>query len=291
MSDLNKESRVWFITGSSTGFGRELAEEALTQGHKVVATARKPEALADLTRQYPQTALAVKLDVTKPAEVRAALGEAVRAFGRIDVLVNNAGYGLIGAVDEVGEEEIRRQFETNVFGALDVTRAALPILRGQRGGHILNFSSVGGFVGFPASGLYSASKFALEAVSESLAAELAPFGIKVTIVEPGAFRTDFNGRSLAVPENLMAEYEGSTGKFLGWLKEMDGKQPGDPRKAAQAIIYVVAAENPPLRLPLGADAVAMIEAKLESVRKELEEWRQVAVETTYPGAAAGAIGG
>jgi NAD(P)-dependent dehydrogenase (short-subunit alcohol dehydrogenase family) len=284
------ESRVWFITGSSTGFGRELAEEALAQGHRVVATARRPEALDDLVQKYPQTARAVRLDVTKPEEVRAAVDEAVKAFGRIDVLVNNAGYGLIGALEEVSDEQLRRQFETNFFGAASVLRAALPVLRRQRSGHVLNFSSVGGFVSFPAASPYTATKFALEALSESLAQEVAHLGVKVTIVEPGAFRTDFNGRSLDAPQNRIPDYA-ATEQFLNWLRANDGQQPGDPRKAARAVIKAVESANPPLRLPLGADAVGAIEAKLEAVKKEIGEWRQVAVDTAYEGATASSIGG
>jgi NAD(P)-dependent dehydrogenase (short-subunit alcohol dehydrogenase family) len=285
------EKKVWFITGSSTGFGRELAEEVLAQGHKVVATARKPEAVQDLVEKFPNAARAIKLDVTKPDEVRAAIAEAAQEFGRIDVLVNNAGYGLIGAVEEVSDAQFRHQFETNVFGAVDVMRAALPVLREQKSGHILNISSVGGFVAFPSSGFYTASKFALEAFSEALAAEVAPLGIKVTIVEPGAFRTDFNGRSLAIGENRMDDVYPTTNGFLGWLQENDGKQPGDPRKAARAMIKVVESENPPLRLPLGEDAIQMIEAELEKVKNDIAPWRQTGVDTTFPGMKANIIGG
>lgn len=285
------EKKVWLITGSSTGFGRELAEEALSQGYKVVATARKPEVLQDLVEKYPETARAVKLDVTKPDEVRAAIAEAVREFGKIDVLVNNAGYGLIAAVEEATDTQFRHQFETNVFGAVDVMRAVLPQMREQKSGHILNLSSVGGFIAFPSSGFYTASKFALEAFSEALAAEAAHHGIKVTIVEPGAFRTDFNGRSLAIGENRMAELYPSTGFFLGWLQENDGKQPGDPRRAAQAMIKVVESENPPLRLPLGEDAIVAIETELEKVKNDIAPWRETGVETTFEGMKAGMLGG
>ncbi len=287
---MSKE-KVWLITGSSTGFGRELAAEALEQGYRVVATARRAEVLQDLVEKFPETARAVKLDVTKPAEVRAAIAEAVKQFGRVDVLVNNAGYGLIGAIEEVTDAQFRHQFETNVFGAVDVMKAVLPQMRKQNSGHILNLSSVGGFVSFPSAGYYAASKFALEAFSESLAAEAAHHGIKVTIVEPGAFRTDFNGRSLAVGENRLAELYPSTDGFLGWLQENDGKQPGDPRKAAQAMIKAVESENPPLRLPLGQDAIETIEAELDKVKNDIAPWRETGVETTFPGMKASAIGG
>jgi NAD(P)-dependent dehydrogenase (short-subunit alcohol dehydrogenase family) len=284
------DKKVWFITGSSTGFGRELAEEALAQGHRVVATARRPEVLQELTEEYPETARTVRLDVTQPEEVRAAISEALREFGRIDVVVNNAGYGAIGALEEYSDEQLRRQFETNFFGAVDVTRAALPVLRAQRSGHIINISSVGGFVSFPSGGLYCASKFALEAVSEALAAEVEAHGIKVTIVEPGAFRTAFNGGALDVAARRMSEYP-STEQFLSWLKENDGRQPGDPRKAARAMIQVVESANPPLRLPLGEDALTAIEGKLANVKEEIARWREIGAATAYEGATYSAIGG
>lgn len=283
--------KVWFITGSSTGFGRHLTEEALEQGYKVVATARKPEVLKDLEDKYPENVRIVKLDVTKSEEVRSAVNETIQEFGQVDFVVNNAGYGSMGAIEEFTDEQIRRQFDTNFFGALSVTRQFLPVLRKQKSGHIFNVSSVGGFVSFPSAGLYCSSKFALEAVSESLAGELASSGIKVTIVEPGAFRTEFNASALDVAENLLPEVYETTSQFLGWLKENDGKQPGDPRKAAKAIIKVAESENPPLRLPLGEDAITAIEAKLEAVKQDIGPWRELGVETTFEGMKAEAIGG
>jgi NAD(P)-dependent dehydrogenase (short-subunit alcohol dehydrogenase family) len=285
------DKKVWFITGSSTGFGRELASELLEQGFRVVATARKPEVLKDLTEKYPETARAVKLDVTNPEEVRAAIAATIDQFGRLDVLVNNAGYGSMGALEEFEDDQIRRQFETNFFGAVDIIRAALPTLRAQKSGHIINFSSVGGFVSFPSAGLYCASKFALEAVTESLAGELAAHGIKATIVEPGAFRTKFNGGALDIAKNEQPELYPTTQQFAGWLKDNDGKQPGDPQKAARAIIQMVESENPPLRLPLGEDAITTIEAKLESVRQDIAPWREVGINTAFEGMKAGSIGG
>jgi NAD(P)-dependent dehydrogenase (short-subunit alcohol dehydrogenase family) len=289
MSDNN--ARVWFITGSSTGFGRSLVEAVLKHGDRVVATARKPEQLDDLIRQHPEAVKAVSLDVTDPNAVQAAVKAALDAFGRVDVLVNNAGYGAVGAIEEVSDEAIHRQFDTNVFGALNVTRALLPTLRQQRSGHILNLSSVGGLVSFPGSGIYCATKFALEAISEALAKEVEALGIKVTIVEPGAFRTDFNGRSLAAPETFIDDYASISGAMLQWLKDMDGKQPGDPDKAAAAMIQVVESDKPPLRLALGADAVGAIDAKLESVKAELDAWKQVSIDTAFEGAVIGTIGG
>ncbi len=289
MADPN--AKVWLITGSSTGFGRSLTEAVLKQGYRVVATARKPEQLSELVNQYPETAKAIRLDVTNPQEVREAVNMALDAFGRIDVLVNNAGYGALGAIEEISDEAIHRQFETNVFGALDVMRAVLPTLRQQRSGHILNLSSTGGFVAFAGTGIYCSTKFALEGLSEALAKEVASLGIKVTIVEPGAFRTDFNGRSLSTPDQLIDDYAATSGEFLKWIQEMDGKQPGDPDKAAEAMIQAVESENPPLRLALGADAVSAISEKLESVKVELDTWKQVAVNTAFEGVEIGAIGG
>ncbi|MBD1822928.1 SDR family NAD(P)-dependent oxidoreductase [Cyanobacteria bacterium FACHB-DQ100] len=287
----NHSQKVWFITGSSTGFGRSLTEAVLQHGDRVIATARKPEQLDELVQAYPHTAKAVRLDVTNPQEIDDAIQAAINAFGRIDVVVNNAGYGSIGAIEEISNEAIQRQFETNVFGVLNVTRAVLPILRQQQSGHILNLSSVGGFVAFGATGIYCATKFAVEALSEALSKEVAEMGIKVTIIEPGAFRTDFNGRSLAKPDQLMDEYKSVSGGFLQWLEEMDGKQPGDPDKAAAAMIQVVESDNPPLRLALGADAVSVIEEKLKSMQAELDAWREVSINTAFEGAQMATIGG
>ena len=283
--------KVWLITGSSTGFGRSLTEAVLKHGHRVVATARKPEQLSDLVDRYPETAKAVRLDVTNSQEVRDAVNSALEAFGSIYVLVNNAGYGAVGALEEVSEEAIQRQYATNVFGALNTIRAVLPFMRQRRSGHILNLSSVGGFVSFAGSGIYCSTKFALEGLSEALSKEVAPLGIKVTIIEPGAFRTDFNGRSLATPEHLIEDYASTSGEFLKSFQENDGKQPGDPDKAALAMIQAVESDNPPLRLALGADAIHIIEEKLESVKAELEAWKQVGINTAFEGVEVGALGG
>lgn len=285
------DKKVWFVTGSSTGFGRELAEEALKAGYRVVATARKPEVLQDLVEKYPDTARAVRLDVTKTEDASEAISAAINEFGQIDFVVNNAGYGSIGAIEEVTDEQIRRQFETNFFGVLNVTKAALPTLRKQGSGHIFNLSSVGGFVSFPSAGIYCASKFAVEAISESLSGELADIGIKVTIVEPGAFRTKFNDGALDVAKDRMPDVYPTTDGFLGWLKENDGKQPGDPQKAALAIIKVAESNSPPLRLALGEDSITTIESELEKVREEISTWRQVGVDTAFDGMTASAIGG
>lgn len=288
---MTNNARVWLITGSSAGFGRALTAAVLQHGDRVVATARKPEQLQDLVDRYPQTAAAVRLDVTNPQEIGEAVQATLEQFGRLDVLVNNAGYGTTGALEEISPETIQRQFATNVFGPLELMRAVLPILRQQRSGHILNLSSVGGFVGFPSTGIYCATKFALEGLSEQLAQEVAALGIRVTIVEPGAFRTDFNGRSLSQPDHRIEDYATVTGPFLQWLADMDGKQPGDPAKAAQAMIDVVESPNPPLRLALGADAVGAMRDKLAAVAAELDTWEAISLNTAFEGATVGAIGG
>ena len=282
---MSKEtSRVWFITGASTGFGRKLAEAVLAKGDRVVATARKEETVAALERQNPSRARAVRLDVTDPTQVKAAVQAATDAFGRIDVLVNNAGYGLMGAVEEVSDAQIRQQFETNLFGLLSVTRAVLPLLRKQRSGHILNVTSVGGQVSFPVVGMYHGTKYAVEGISESLAQEVAPFGIKVTIVEPGAFKTDFATRSFARAERIAAYQP----LYEALLKAFEGNLYGDPARAAQAMIQVVEAEQPPLRLALGADALSAIRAKFNAELEEYERWEHVTLATAFENPAEGA---
>jgi NAD(P)-dependent dehydrogenase (short-subunit alcohol dehydrogenase family) len=246
--------RVWFITGASTGFGRRLAEEVLKSGGKVVATARKLDKVADLEEQYPQTARALALDVTDGGQVDSAVTQAFAQFGQVDVLVNNAGYGVAGAIEEVSEAEFMPMFETNVFGLLKVTRAFLPHLRKQRSGHILNLSSIGGLIGGQGIGMYNASKFAVEGLSEALAAELAPLGIHVTVIEPGPFRTDFLGRSGVIAKTKIADYDKTAANMRKYFVENDGKQPGDPLRAIQAMIQVVESPNPPLHLLLGKSA-------------------------------------
>lgn len=282
-SDKNRVApKVWLITGCSTGFGRALAEAVLKQGDYLLATARKPEQLRALIEHYPDTAKAVRLDVTVSQDAQAAVDTAIATFGRIDVLVNNAGHGLIAALEEVSDDEIRQFFETNFFGALRLMRSVLPVMRQQGSGHIVNLSSTAGLVGFGGSSLYCGAKFALEGASEALAKEVESFGINVTLIEPGAFRTDFNGRSLATAEQSVDAYAGVSGASLQWFKQMDGQQPGDPAKAAQAIIQAVESPHPPMRLALGSDAMSLIQEKLEWVKTNLEAWQQVTVGTDYP---------
>jgi NADP-dependent 3-hydroxy acid dehydrogenase YdfG len=276
------KDRTWFITGASTGFGRVLAEEVLKAGGKVVATARNLDKVADFETRYPKRAKALALDVTNPGEVDSAATQALAQFGRVDVLVNNAGYGLAGAVEEVSEAEYMPMFETNVFGLLRVTRAFLPHLRKQRSGHILNLSSIGGVVASPGMGYYNATKFAVEGISEALAAEVAPLGIRVTIIEPGPFRTDFLGRSGVVAKTRIADYDATAGNMRKYFAENDGKQKGDPLRAVHAMMHVVESPNPPLRLPLGASALQRLRSKLANWEKEIAAWEQVTLGADFP---------
>jgi NAD(P)-dependent dehydrogenase (short-subunit alcohol dehydrogenase family) len=276
--------RVWFITGASTGFGRILAEQALAKGDKVVATARKPEQVADLRQKYPETALAVALDVTDETAVEAAVSAAIEAFGQIDVLVNNAGYGLAGAIEEATEAEYMPVFETNVFGLIRVTRAVLPYLRRQRSGHVVNLSSIGGLIGSPGWGYYNATKFAVEGFSEALHAELAPLGIAVTIVEPGPFRTDFLGRSGVEAAERIADYDATAGKTRQYFHEQAGKQAGDPVKACAAILAVVESPEPPKHLVLGKIAYNRMNAHLDQWKQELAKWAEMSVGADFDSA-------
>jgi len=273
---------VWFITGSSTGLGRALAEAVLAHGDRVVATARDPSTLDDLTGSHPDDIVRLRLDVTDPTQVIAAVEEAVRRTGAIDVLVNNAGHGLIGALEELSDEQVRAVLDTNVLGVLSVTRAVLPHMRVRRSGHIVQMSSVGGVVGNPGHALYAMSKFALEGMSEALAGEVAPLGIRVTIVEPGPFRTDFAGRSMRFADAIDDYRDTPAGRLRERFSDQNGVQPGDPTRAAAAIIRAVRDENAPLRLPLGSDAVRRIREKLQGQLADLDTWESVAVATGYP---------
>ena len=261
---------VWLITGCSSGLGRALAERVLAQGHRLIATARHPETLAELVAADPDRCRAIALDVADAPQVAPVITRAAEAFGRLDVVVNNAGYGLVGAVEEYDDEQIARNFETNFFGALRVIRAALPIMRAQRRGHFVNLSAAAVIANYPGFSIYGATKWALEGVSESLAAEVRPLGLKVTIVQPGPFRTDFISRSLEHATGRIPDYDQSSGKFQRFLATMSGRQPGDPIKAADAIIAAVASENPPLRLVLGQYAIDKARRKLGSAARELD---------------------
>jgi NAD(P)-dependent dehydrogenase (short-subunit alcohol dehydrogenase family) len=272
---------VWFITGASRGLGAEFARGALARGDAVVATARDPRAVQAQLGAHEQL-LALTLDVTSPESIAAAVDSALERFGRVDVLINNAGRGLIGAVEEASEQEIRDVFEINVFGLLAVTRALLPAMRAQRSGTIVNISSVGGFVTRAGGGIYGGTKFAVEAFTEALHEELAPLGIHVMVVEPGGFRTDFlDASSIVVSERVIDDYEQTAGGFRQVVNEGSYVQLGDPRKAANVVIEAVTSEHPPLRLPLGADALERIEAKLDRLDKDLAGWRERSLATAY----------
>ncbi len=272
---------VWFITGTSQGFGYELVRVALQRGDSVVATSRNPDKVSAAFPGESDRLLAISLDLHSETAVTSGVEAAIRRFGRIDVLVNNAGHGLLGAVEEASDEEIRAVYETNVFGLLRVTRAVLPHLRKQKSGHIVNLSSIGGLVGLAGWGIYNSTKFAVEGLSESLALELAPLGIRVTAVEPGPFRTDFLGGSLAGTKQKFADYEGTAGKTRAYAVERNGAQQGDPVLAAHAIVTAVTAENPPQHLPLGAFAFERANAKFDAMKKEFADWKEVAFSTDY----------
>jgi NAD(P)-dependent dehydrogenase (short-subunit alcohol dehydrogenase family) len=269
---------AWFITGASSGFGLAFARYALDRGYNVVATARSVGMLDALAASAPGRILVHKLDITVPGDAEKAIAAAVARFGRIDVLINNAGYGIVGAVEETPEAELRAQLETNFFGAVSVTKAALPQLRAQREGAIVNISSLGGQLSFAGFGAYSASKFALEGLSEALAHEMAPFGIKVLIVEPGQFRTNLAGDAMRHMPILEA-YRDVVGGTRAFARCMDGTQDGDPCKAAKAIDLALKAEKTPLRLPLGKDAVDSIRTHAEQLLADMKAWEAVALDT------------
>lgn len=265
-------SKVWFITGTSSGFGRALCEAALDRGDRVFATARNLSTIADIGSRWPGNAHISELDVTVASSIEKAVEEAVAVFGGIDVLVNNAGYGLVGSLEETSNEQIQRNFNVNFFGALNLIRAALPQFRNKKSGHVINISAAAAIVNYPGFGIYGAAKCALEGMSESLAAEGRSFGLRVTIVEPGPFRTDFISRSLEHASSDVQEYHGSAGKFAKFIAGIDGKQPGDPVKAAQQILQVVDAEKPPLRLVLGKYAIDKTRRSLAQRETELTQW-------------------
>ncbi|MDN3518012.1 oxidoreductase [Aquisalimonas lutea] len=264
--------RNWIITGASSGFGRALAEAVLAQGDRAVVTARSEASLADLRSAYADRVAPVVLDLTQPERITAAAREAENAFGQVDVLVNNAGYGVIGAVEEMSPAEYRPMMEANFFGTVEFTRALLPAMRARGRGHIVNISSVAGMAARPGYGFYAASKFALEGMSEALAGELRPLGIHVTLIEPGPFRTEFTGRSLQLAEQVIGDYAATAGASRETVRNRHGSQPGDPARAAAVILEAVASEDPPLRLPLGSYAYGRIREKLAGVAADLDAW-------------------
>jgi len=276
--------KTWFITGASRGLGLLIARAALQRGDNVVATARDAQAVADALEHHANL-LALPLDVTSEAAAVAAAEAAVERFGRIDVLVNNAGYGLLGAVEESSDDEVRKLYATNVFGLLNVTRAVLPVLRRQRSGHVINMSSVGGYAAYAGWGVYGSTKFAVEGISEALAQELAPLGIHATVVEPGFFRTDFlDARSLVATAARIADYDATSGATRAHAVDANHQQPGDPEKLAAAMLRLADAPQPPVRLQLGSDTVARVRAKNQSVDAEMSQWLELAQSTDFAAA-------
>ena len=275
-------SKVWFITGCSTGFGRELAKLVLETGHKAVVASRKIEDVADIVSGYADTAIAVKLDVTNPGEVKSSVKEALAKFGQIDVLVNNAGIGYFGAIEESEEDEVRRMFEINFWGLAEMTREVLPSMRARRSGHIVNIASIGGLVGFPAVGYYNATKFAVDGFSDALSKETTPLGIKVTVVCPSGFRTDWAGRSANNSKIVIDDYKATAETNKKAIRGYSGKQPGDPVRAAKAIVAAVESANPPLHLLLGAAALKGARNKLELLRKDFDTWEQTTIGADFP---------
>jgi len=271
-------SKVWLITGASRGLGRAFTEEALKAGHRVVATARNSKHLADLAGKFGECVWTVPLDVTNEEQAKYAVDVAIRTFGGLDVLVNNAGYGNVGSVEDTSLADFRAQIETNLFGVIIMTKAVLPYFRERRAGHLIQISSIGGRVGPPGRAAYAAAKFGVEGFSESLSKEVGPLGIKVTIVEPGGFRTDFAGSSTELREGR-PDYDATVGATVRFQREYDGKQPGDPIKAAEAILYVASLSEPPLRLLLGSDSYNAAEKHTNQILATDREWKNLSIST------------
>jgi NAD(P)-dependent dehydrogenase (short-subunit alcohol dehydrogenase family) len=274
--------KVWLITGCSTGFGRELATYVLAQGHMAAVASRNTEDVEDIIAGNENNAIPIKLDVTKPEQIKDAIQETMKKFGRIDVLVNNAGIGYFGAIEESEDAAVRDMFEINFFGLVKMIQEALPVMRAQKSGHIVNIASIGGFVGFPGVGFYNATKFAVDGLSESLAKETAPLGIKVTIVAPSGFRTDWAGRSANNSPIVIEDYSTTAAKNKSDIRGSSGNQPGDPARAAQAIVKAVEAEHPPLRLLLGAGALKGARLKLDQLKKDFDTWEETTIWADAP---------
>lgn len=283
--------KTYLITGASSGFGYALAEAVLARGDRVVVGARRTEALEALTRSNPEGALAVRLDVTDPAGREQAVRAALERFGRVDVLANIAGRGSLGAAEEFAPAQLREQMELNFFAAAELTRLVLPVMRAQGSGHILNLTSIGGLVSVGGFGPYCASKFALEGWSEALRDEVKPLGIHVTIVEPGAFRTEFAGEKNMRPEQQLEAYRAVIAPIEKYLYGNNGKQPGDPQKAALAMIEIVESMDPPLRMMLGVDAIVLWDKKLAAMQTELNRWYDTATRTAFDDAVVLPVGG
>ena len=275
-------SKVWLITGTSRGLGRELAKAVLVAGHRLVATARKPEDLSDFVAQYGDRVRAVALDVTDAAAARAAVAAATSAFGLLDVVVNNAGYANVNSVEDMAEDDFRAQIETNFFGVVNVTRAALPVLRAQRDGHFIQISSIGGRRASVGISAYQSAKFAVEGFSEALSNEVGPLGIRVTIVEPGGFRTDWAGSSMRI-DQIREEYQATVGSFAEAFRKNANAARGDPAKAAQAVLRIASEKEPPLRLLLGSDAVFLAGVVASARMAEDAKWKALSVSTDFDG--------
>ena len=272
----------WLITGCSTGIGREIARAALEAGHSVVVTARRTETVADFSADYGDRAVAVALDVTDEDQIANAVHTADEVFGGIDVLVNNAGNGYLSAIEEGEDEAVRKLFDTNYFGVVDTIKAVLPAMRARRSGHIVNISSMTGLVANPPNAYYSSTKFALEALTEALAQEVKPFGIKVTAIEPGAFRTDWAARSMWESSTPISDYDDNVGARKTVIKEFANHLPGDPRKVAEAVLMVTTLNEPPLRLLLGRDALKAVRDKLAAFSASIDEWEAVTKNVNFP---------
>ncbi len=275
-------NKVWFITGCSTGFGRELAKQVLELGYRAAVTSRNTDDVKDIVAQYPDTAIAIKLDVTKPNEIKTAVQQAYSSFKQIDVLVNNAGIGYFGAIEESEDDEVRRMFEINFWGLANVTKEVLPIMRKQKSGHIINISSLAGIAAYPGIGFYNASKFAVTGYSEALSKETAHLGIKVTIVAPSGFRTDWAGRSANNSKIVIEDYAPSAHTNKDTIRNNSGKQPGDPVRAVKAIVKAVESENQPLRLLLGAGALKGARNKLAELQKDFDAWEETTLGADHP---------
>jgi NAD(P)-dependent dehydrogenase (short-subunit alcohol dehydrogenase family) len=277
-----KTQKTWFVTGASRGFGMDITRAALSSGDKVVATVRtKPGQLAEEFSNNPDL-LVVTMDVTSQSQVQQAVEQAIAHFGAIDVLVNNAGYGLLSAIEEASDEEVKQNYEVNVFGTLNVIRAVLPFMRKQRSGHVINISSVGGLSGYVGWGLYGSTKFAIEGITEALALELAPLGIHATVVAPGFFRTNFlDTSSLSRSVNVIEDYAETVGAMRDFATQVNRKQPGDPEKLARAFLLLAASENPPVHLPLGKDTLARYQGKAAAFEKDVHQWYDVITGTDH----------
>ena len=273
--------KTLLITGASTGFGRSIAKESLARGHRVVLAVRSPESVADLIEGHAGQAAAIQFDLTNPDDPAKAVAETISRYGQLDVLVNNAGYGLLAALEETTDEQIQRNLETNFTGPLRLIRAALPEMRDRKSGRIVNISAIAAYANHAGFSVYGGAKAALDAASEAIAEEVAPHGIKFTLVVPGPFRTDFISRSLENSTGL-PEYAGTVGKFASILQKINGRQPGDPAKAAKVICDVIASEDPPMRLTIGAYACDRFGKKLASLRGELDRWQSTGLPTDFP---------